>query len=85
MEEGGFALDAPPQLFGVYLNTMSGRDHVALYVCRQWTQVRPPALPNLEIVEAGFFPPAAPPDGVTDATRRRLAEMLDGVPPSPEW
>src|SRR5690606_24266097 len=36
-EEGGIVLDGRPELFGVYLNRrISRRDHVALYVCREW-------------------------------------------------
>jgi hypothetical protein len=64
---------------------ISGRDHVALFVCRHWTQARPPKVPNLEIVDAGFHALDALPAGVTDATRRRLAEILHGAPRLAEW
>ena len=38
-EEGGIALTGPPRLFSVYWNARaSPRDHVALYVCREWQQ-----------------------------------------------
>ena len=85
MEEGGFRIDAAPELFSLYLNRgISGRDHVALYVCRSWTQIRPPALPNLELLEARFFPADALPEKTTEATRRRLAEIA-GSEPSAEW
>ena len=85
LEEGGIALDAPPALFALYRNMTSGRDHVALYVCRRWNQARPLKVPNLEIVDAGFFSRDALPEGVTEATRRRITEILDGVPPAAEW
>jgi 8-oxo-dGTP pyrophosphatase MutT (NUDIX family) len=85
MEEGGIALTGPAELFGLYLNMASGRDHVALYVCRQWEKARELKLPNLEIVDAGFFPPGALPDGTTEATRRRLSEILTGGPRPQEW
>jgi 8-oxo-dGTP pyrophosphatase MutT (NUDIX family) len=85
MEEGGIAATQPPQLFGIYLNrAISRRDHVAFFVCRQWRQERTPSVPNMEIVDSGFFPPADLPAGVTEATRRRIAEM-DGAPHSPYW
>jgi 8-oxo-dGTP pyrophosphatase MutT (NUDIX family) len=83
MEEGGIALERPADLFGVYLNR--DRDHVALYVTRHWTRPAPPKLPNLEVVDAGFFAPEALPEGVSDGTRRRLAEILDGAERSPVW
>ena len=85
MEEGGIALTGPAELFGLYLNMASGRDHVALYVCRQWAKARELKLPNLEIVDAGFFLPDALPDGATEATRRRLTEILHGGTRPQEW
>src|SRR5689334_6340005 len=85
MEEGGIEPSGPPDLFGVYLNrAASSRDHVVLFVCRNSRQVRQPRIPNLEIVEAGFFPPDALPDGTTEGTRRRLGE-IGGAPRSGEW
>lgn len=85
MEEGGIALGDPPQLFGVYLNrAVSPRDHVVVFVCRDCRQVQAPRLPNLEIVEAGFFAPDALPAGATTGTRRRLAEIA-GESRSPDW
>jgi len=85
MEEGGIAATQPPELFGVYLNrALSRRDHVAFFVCRHWRRERTPKIPNMEIVDSGFFPPADLPLGVTEATRRRIAEM-GGTPHSPYW
>jgi 8-oxo-dGTP pyrophosphatase MutT (NUDIX family) len=85
-EEAGIRLSAPATLFGIYLNRhTSPRDHVGLYVCREWTQPEAPKVPNLEIVACGFYGPDALPEGVTDATRRRLAEIAEGRAPSSEW
>ena len=85
MEEAGIRLDGPPDLFGLYVNRKLGsRDHVALFVCRSWTAEAPP-YPNLEIAEGGFFDRDALPKGVTEATLRRLAEILDRQPRSEEW
>ena len=85
MEEGGIEVDSAPDLFGIYLNrAVSARDHVVFFVCRGCRQVRQPRIPNLEILEAGFFPPDALPAGATEGTRRRLAE-IGGAPRSAEW
>jgi ADP-ribose pyrophosphatase YjhB (NUDIX family) len=85
LEEGGVQLLGAPALHGVYLNRrVSPRDHVALFVGRDFAY--PSAKePDHEIAEAGFFPLDNLPDGVTPATRARLAEVLDGEPVSPYW
>jgi ADP-ribose pyrophosphatase YjhB (NUDIX family) len=85
LEEGGIALVAPGQLFGLYRNGRASiRDHVALFVCRDWRQARPPAR-NLEIVDSGFFRPDGLPKETTDATRRRLDEIAGRREPAEEW
>jgi len=84
-EEGNIKLKGQPQLFSIYFNQrISRRDHVVLFVCRHCRQVSRPRIPNLEIVAAGFFLPDALPDGATDGTRRRLAEIA-GAARSAEW
>jgi 8-oxo-dGTP pyrophosphatase MutT (NUDIX family) len=86
MEEGGIGLEGPADLFGFYQSrAASRRDHVALYVSREWRQVRKPKLPNFEIVEAGFFPPDALPEDATSGTRRRLDEIAGRLPRAAEW
>ena len=85
-EEAGIRLSVPARLFGIYLQRqVSARDHVALYVCRDWTQPVPPKVPNLEIVECGFYPLDALPEGTTPGTRRRLAEIAEERAPSGDW
>jgi 8-oxo-dGTP pyrophosphatase MutT (NUDIX family) len=85
-EEAGVSLNGAAELFGLYLNPRFGRrDHVAFYVCRSWQQVRLPTVPNVEIRDCRFFPLADLPDDATAATRRRLAEVLDGAPRAIEW
>jgi 8-oxo-dGTP pyrophosphatase MutT (NUDIX family) len=85
IEEGGIALTGPARLFGLYWNVRaSARDHVALYVCRDWEQAKPPPR-TMEIVDSGFFARDALPDGTTDATRRRLAEIAGEVEVGAEW
>ena len=85
MEEGNIRLTAEPQLFQVYFNRrMSKRDHVALYICRDFEQVSPKH-PDHEIAESGFFPIHALPEGTTRATRERIEEVLHGRSPSQDW
>jgi ADP-ribose pyrophosphatase YjhB (NUDIX family) len=84
-EEACIRIDKAPQLCGVFFNTrVSRRDHVLVYLIRGFT-VLGPKQPDREIAEAGFFPLQELPDGTTQATRRRLAEALEGAPPSQTW
>lgn len=85
IEEGRIELVGEPMLHGVFHNRhVSPRDHVAVYVVRNYRQDRLPE-PNREIVACGFFDPAALPDGTTPGTRLRIAEVLGGLPPMTTW
>ena len=84
-EEGNITLTGQPQLFALYFNArVSRRDHVALYIVRDFLQESPPR-PNREIVEHGFFPLDALPAETTRATRARIDEALRGVQVSEMW
>jgi ADP-ribose pyrophosphatase YjhB (NUDIX family) len=84
-EEACIAMDEAPALVGVFFNRrISRRDHVLVYVIRRFT-VLEVKQPDQEIAEAGFFPLDRLPEGTTSATRRRLAEILEGQPPSVNW
>jgi ADP-ribose pyrophosphatase YjhB (NUDIX family) len=84
-EEVGVALSGPPELFGLYANFRSfPGDHIVLFVARQWRQDHVPP-PNAEIREQGFFAAGALPVETTGATRRRIAEVLEGAPRSETW
>jgi ADP-ribose pyrophosphatase YjhB (NUDIX family) len=84
-EEGNIQLGAAPQLYGVYFNKrMSRRDHVALFIVRDFKQDGSPQ-PNHEIVELGFFPLDALPEDTSRGTRARLAEVFGGAPISEVW
>lgn len=84
-EEACIAIDEPPQLAGVFFNNrISRRDHVLVYVIRHFT-VLEIKQPDREIAEAGFFPLDQLPEGTTPATRRRLAEILQGHPLTETW
>ncbi|MCG6207345.1 NUDIX domain-containing protein [Rhodopseudomonas sp. HC1] len=85
MEEGRIELTGDPELHGIFLNShVSPRDHVAVYVVRQFRQDRPPE-PNREIIASGFFDPAELPEDTTTGTRLRIAEVLAGHPARPTW
>lgn len=85
MEEGRIELVAQPALHGLFLNShVSRRDHVAVYVVRQYRQDGLPE-PNREIVACGFFAPDALPEDTTPGTRLRIAEVLEGKPRIATW
>ena len=84
-EEGDIDLTGEAVLHGIFLNShVSRRDHVAVYVVRQFRQERLPE-PNREIVECGFFAATALPEGTTPGTRLRIAEVLEGKPLIATW
>jgi ADP-ribose pyrophosphatase YjhB (NUDIX family) len=84
-EEGRIEVVGAPALLGLYLNShVSRRDHVAVYLVRQFRQDRPPE-PNREIIACGFFATDALPAGTTEGTRLRIAEALEGKPPIATW
>ena len=84
-EEGNIVMTAPPVLHGIFLNKrVSPRDHVALFIVREFRQERR-QVPNREIVEQGFFAPDALPEGATRATRARIAEVMGGASVSELW
>jgi 8-oxo-dGTP pyrophosphatase MutT (NUDIX family) len=85
MEEGRIEMTAEPTLHGVFFNShVSRRDHVAVYVVRQFRQDRQPES-NHEIVECGFYPVGALPAETTMGTRLRIAEVLGGAAQIPTW
>jgi 8-oxo-dGTP pyrophosphatase MutT (NUDIX family) len=85
MEEGNVRLTGAPLLHGVFQNSsVSARDHVALYVVREFEWLGP-TKSGLEIREAKFCPLSALPDGTTAGTRRRIDEILTGRTPPAGW
>lgn len=84
-EEGNIEMTGDPVLHGIFFNDRaSRRDHVALYLVRDFRQDALPA-PNHEIVAHGFFAPDALPPDTSRATRARIAEVFAGVPVSETW
>jgi ADP-ribose pyrophosphatase YjhB (NUDIX family) len=84
-EEGCIEVTGAPHLHGVFFNGhVSDRDHVLLYVVRDF-RVTAPKAHDREIAEAGFFPLRSLPEGVTAATRARLDDVVHGRPPALLW
>jgi len=84
-EEANVVVEGPPALHGLFLNRpLSRRDHVAVYVVRQF-RVTGEREPDREIVAARFFPADALPSDTTRGTRSRLREALEGAPLSALW
>ena len=83
--KGNIQLGASPQLFGIYFNKRaSRRDHVALFIVRDFRQDGDPR-PNREIVAHGFFRRNALPDDTGRGTRARIAEVFGDAPVSEFW
>src|ERR1700704_5469741 len=56
-EEGNIDIVGPPTFHGLYFNRrVSGRDHIAVFVVREFRQDSPPQ-PDHEIEAHGFFAP----------------------------
>ena len=84
-EEGNIVMSAVPRLHGVFFNKrVSRRDHVALYIVREFRQDSAPQ-PDHEIVEHGFFALSALPEDTTRATRSRIAEVFEQAAISELW
>ena len=84
-EEGNIELTGPPALHGIYFHPFySNRDHVTIYVVRDFRQSAPP-IPDREIVAHGFFPLDGLPPDTTAGTRARIAEVTADKPASERW
>jgi 8-oxo-dGTP pyrophosphatase MutT (NUDIX family) len=84
-EEGNIDVTEPPRLHGMFFNDRdSRRDHVALFVVREFQQSAAP-VPDHEIVAHGFFAVDAMPNDTTAATRARIIEVLGGAPVRERW
>jgi 8-oxo-dGTP pyrophosphatase MutT (NUDIX family) len=84
-EEGNILITGQPQLHGMFFNgRVSRRDHVALFIVREFRQDGQP-VPNHEIVEHGFFALDTLPADTTRATRARVAEVFAGAAISELW
>ena len=85
VEEGRIEVLGEPALHGLFLNShVSRRDHVAVYLIRNFSQDRLPEA-NREIVACGFFEANALPAETTKGTRLRIAEVLESRKPISTW
>ena len=84
-EEGCIEVLDEPVLLGMFFNShVSRRDHVAVYLVRNFRQNRLPE-PNREIVACGFFEAGALPEETTTGTRLRISEALQGKSQIGTW
>ena len=84
-EELGLSVyEDPPRLLGLYAQLdIGGSDHVAVYVVEKWSGL--PCPDGLEVIEAEFFAPEAPPPAIAPATRRRIEEFRGRAPVTATW
>ncbi|MES1158897.1 MAG: NUDIX domain-containing protein [Terricaulis silvestris] len=84
MEEAGVEATETPRLIGFYANHAKfPNDHIALYRVHAWRAC--PTNNAGEIAEYGFYAREALPNGITQSTLRRLAEVFDGAELSADW
>ena len=82
-EEAGI-IGESPVLHGMFSNEPIFRgDHVACFVVRKFSRIAWKS--DFEIAAAQFFPVVDLPETTTGGTRRRLAEILNGVTVSEMW
>jgi ADP-ribose pyrophosphatase YjhB (NUDIX family) len=85
LEEAGVVVGDAPELFGLYANfDLFPRDHIAFFVVRSWHRHEIPKA-NAEIAEHGLFSIDELPADTAPGTRRRIDEVMRGVPRSPNW
>ena len=78
-------MTAQPRLHGIFFNSrVSRRDHVVLFIVREFHQDEQPA-PNREIIAHGFFALDGLPEDTSRGTRARIAEVFNGVAVSELW
>ncbi|WP_417482675.1 NUDIX domain-containing protein [Maricaulis sp.] len=83
-EEAGVRLTCEPELLGVYANHAAFRgDHVLLFRAAGWENCATQSEGEIECVD--WFLPSDLPAGTAGGTRRRVAEIYDGVARVPYW
>lgn len=86
LEETGYSVNGRPQLHGLLLNRIAGggRDHVAVYVWRDFAMAHA-FTPNLEIAACAWFSATNLPDETERGTACRISEIVSGQVPPAEW
>lgn len=85
-EETGIRIRGPMALHGLFFNRQaSRRDHVAVFVARDF--IVPDAMPgpDREIVGRQFFPMSTLPPNTARSTRARIDEIAGRAPRSSDW
>jgi ADP-ribose pyrophosphatase YjhB (NUDIX family) len=83
-EEAGVQPTAAPRLVSIHSNHRRyPGDHVLVYLVEAWAPC--PATSRGEIHQVGWFARDDLPEGVTRATRARLAENFDGHDSDLDW
>jgi 8-oxo-dGTP pyrophosphatase MutT (NUDIX family) len=85
-EETGLRPEGPMAFFGFYhnVNQATNRDHLALFVCRSFVEIKA-FRRNAEIAEIGWFLLDQLPEETNPGTIRRIAEIRSGMPPASRW
>jgi ADP-ribose pyrophosphatase YjhB (NUDIX family) len=84
-EEARVEITGEPALHGIFFNNASSRrDHVVVFVVRNFRVIEPKA-PDREIAEARFFALDALPAGLTRGTSNRLEEIAGRAPVGARW
>ena len=85
-EEAAIEVLGGARFVGIYANlTREKSDHVALFLAERWRSPSWAGSGRRRSRNAAFFGIDALPEDTSDATRRRLAEVIDGHPPTPDW
>jgi ADP-ribose pyrophosphatase YjhB (NUDIX family) len=83
-EEAGVRALSRPKLLSVHSNNRVFRgDHVVVLQVDEWEPCE--ATAHYEIRAVGWFTPGELPANTTPSTRRRVAESLQGLAPTPHW
>ncbi len=84
-EETGYRVNGAPVVYQTYLNSLPPhRDHIVLYVCREF-DVDVPFKPNSEIIECQWFDRHDLPEDTSKATRARIGEVFGERPKARQW
>jgi ADP-ribose pyrophosphatase YjhB (NUDIX family) len=84
VEEAGVKLTGRPKLLSIHSQEAQfPGDHVLLYLVEQWEPCA--STDHGEIARTDWFKPDALPEGVTKATRARIAEALAGAESDVRW
>ncbi len=85
IEETGYECTGRPELIAAYHNRIFGHDDFPLLFLVKDPVYKHEPLHTHEIAEIGWFPIDTPPDDISPATFRSLAEYRDGTEQRERW